>query len=259
MPMRVDAIATRPPGSPTSPRDSASGRSQIVRAVHQLQDLAGKLGEDLPLIAGFDGDVSADRGRGFLGPRGDNHGLAAYFPELLRPLEPHFTRRLAHLLSPAEAGAPAIHRTQSFIAALFDAGAKVVLPEEAMPITGSDLLVDPEAAVLDGERKRRIDLLIRWKDRDRNLHCLAVEAKFNAPVRADALRAYAEFALQAVGARERRHLFLVVVSQHPAALLDDDWQQVTWFSVLRHWERRLATMAMDEDFLLFRSALWQRA
>ena len=53
---------------------------------------------------------------------------------------------------------------------------------------------------------------------------------------------------------------LVAVACRPsAASFDDGWHQVTWFSVLRYWERRLATMTMDEDFLLFRAALWQRA
>jgi len=29
--------------------------------------------------------------------------------------------------------------------------------------------------------------------------------------------------------------------------------------VLRRWERHLAAMPLDEDFVYFRSALWQRA
>jgi hypothetical protein len=66
------------------------------------------------------------------------------------------------------------------------------------------------------------------------------------------------FAMQTAGAAERTHLFLVLTRLRPLVPGDAAWQQVTWFSVLRQWERHLAPMPPDEDFLLFRSALWQR-
>lgn len=210
------------------------------------------------MTAGFDADVAGGRGRGFLGPRGDNHGLAAYFPELLRPLEPHFTRRLAHILSPELSGVTAIQRTQTFISRLFDA-AGAPFPAEQLPHAGKNLLVEAEARVPNDERKRRIDLLINWTDWQNNAHCLVVEAKFDAPVRPDAMRVYSGFALQTSGAPTRTHLFLMLKKQRPLVVDDLSWRQVTWLSVLRRWERHLAVMPLDQDFVHFRSALWRRA
>jgi hypothetical protein len=233
------------------------GQSQIVQAVHRLRDVAEKLGGDLPLIAGFDEDISPDRGRGFLGPSG-HHGLTAHFPELLRTLEPNFTKGLVQFLSPAVAGMPAAERTRCFVAALFHA-AHQSFPLEMLLRPRGDLLVEAEALAPHNEQKRRIDLLIRWTDHNRNAHCLAAEVKFNAPVSLDALDAYSAFARQVAGAPERAHLFLVTPKVRPLVVSEQGWQQVTWLSLLRHWERRIATLPIDENFLLFRSALWQRA
>jgi hypothetical protein len=166
-------------------------RSRIIQAVHRLRDAAGQMGRDLPLVAGFDEDVSAGQGRGFLGPRTGNHGLTAYFPELLRPLEPHFTRRLAHFLSPASAAA-GLERTRAFIASLFEA-VNISYPVELLPDADANLSAEAEAVAPGDAGKRRIDLLISWSDKQRSPHCLAVEAKFDAPVRPDALRAYSTF------------------------------------------------------------------
>lgn len=81
----------------------AAGRGLCEELLEPLQGAAGKFGDE-PLIAGFDDDVSAGRGQGFLGPRGDNQGLTRYLPEVLRPLEPHFTKPLSQFLSPASVG-----------------------------------------------------------------------------------------------------------------------------------------------------------
>lgn len=246
-----------PSRSPTRKVPSEFDRSRIIQAVHRLRDAAGKMGADLPLVAGFDEDVSADRGRGFLGPSG-HHGLTGHFPELLRTLEPNFTKALAQFLSPTSAGLSGFERTRSLITALFNA-ANESFPLELLPRSGADLSVEAEAIAPHNERKRRIDLLIRWRDHNQDTHCLVTEAKFNAAVSLDALAAYAAFARQVAGAPELAHLFLVTPREHPTVSNDQGWLQVTWLSLLRHWERRIVTLPVDDNFLLFRSALWQRA
>jgi hypothetical protein len=121
------------------------------------------------------------------------------------------------------------------------------------------LSVQAEAAVFDATRRRRIDLLIRWTDDNDNPHCFVLEAKFQAPINSPALEAYAAFARQSAGAPERAYLFFVVPKQRPVNLGQGHWRQIIWFSLLRRWERRLTAHAIDEDFLLLRSALRQCA
>lgn len=115
-------------------------------------------------------------------------------------------------------------------------------PLQALPDAAESLSIQAEAVALDEMRRRRIDLLIRWTDDNHNPHCLVLEAKFEAPVSPVALEAYSAFARQAAGAPERTYLFLVTPKQRPLALTQQGWYQVTWFSLLRQWERRLATL-----------------
>lgn len=239
-------------------------RSGVVRAIHHLGDAPRSITSGIPMAAGFDGNAPAGHSRGFLGPHGPHHGLYAhchYFGGF-HALEPHYTKTLARLLSPVHAGSAAIERTRTFVAALHDAAGAPAPDSLSGNDVGAGLTVEPEVAVHHQQSRKRIDVLVRWTDDAGQPHALVIEAKFRASVRDGTLAAYRKFAVRTAGGSERVHLFLVANRIDPTATARNrQWRQVTWLSVLRHWERRLVASpgTHDEEFVHFRSALWQRA
>ena len=239
-------------------------RSRLIQALYHLEEIAGAITAEILMVAGFDGDGPTGARGGYLGPREPHHGLGVhnhYFGGF-HALEPHYTKTLARLLSPADGGCAAVERANSFITALHLAGRQLISPDLTVDCKAAELTSEAEVALTHHQGQGRIDVLLRWIDANDQRHALVVEAKFDAPVRDGTLSAYRAFARRTCGARSRLHLFLVVNRIDPDATRKNrDWRQVTWLSVLRQWERRLAEspQAHSDEFVHFRSALWHRA
>ena len=159
--------------------------------------------------------------------------------------ELQFTTGLAHFLN---AGAQALRtaRVRAFLKAIG------VATGEGL----HDVVAKAEAGI---EARRRIDLLIHWKD-GAGCHAAAVEAKIGHYVTEGQLEAYRNH-LGHVDCR-RRHL-VVVSPRHTTSIADSlrqnpEWRWISWRALLKAHEKGLCAIFDDEAYLQFRSTLWDQ-
>ena len=109
---------------------------------------------------------------------------------------------------------------------------------------------------------RRMDLVFRWRpEADREAEAVAVvEVKLGAPIGPGQLKAYgAEARKLARGSGLSPGLFLVGNTPPPHRELPPAWRFLSWATVMRRWEGRLATAGDDDlGFAALRAQLWRR-
>ena len=108
--------------------------------------------------------------------------------------------------------------------------------------------------------KRRIDLLIEWRDSSERRYAVAIEAKLGHHVTSGQLPAYRNH-LRKI-AKDRR--LLVVVAPRLTARTDRslqrnrDWRWTTWRDLLIAYERALPVDCDNAEYLRFRRTLWDQ-
>jgi hypothetical protein len=178
----------------------------------------------------------------------------------VRLTEPQTVRELAAAIDPGTTGSPT--RLQSFLVSLFRAAGK------SPPSLSEDQLrfakVETEGrGTSKGARRnqKRSDLVIWWpRDKlqaqadKRSWLRVVVEAKFGHRVMAGTLSTYL-----------RRHqgpnadFFVLTLKHDPGARRNKAWRQVSWFSLMRHWEGQLcAANDRDARFSGLRKHIWER-
>ena len=161
--------------------------------------------------------------------------------------EPQFTRGFAHFLNDSRR-AVRIQRIRAFLTAL-----------GAADLAGDITEASARAEAPTSERKR-IDLLIEWRDSSQRRYAAAVEAKLGHHVTGGQLPAYRNH-LRKV-AKERRRL--VVVAPRPTVRTDRslrrnrDWRWLAWRDLLIAHERSLPDEYDEIAYTRFRRSLWNQ-
>lgn len=170
--------------------------------------------------------------------------------------EPQFTKGFAYFLD-----MPAV-RIQRIRALLVALGAGWLCEDMC------DLTVTAEAPTAwkrRSARKRRIDLLIEWKDSSvqKNRYAAVIEAKLPGNrITVGQLAAYREHLKDRKISQER--WLLAVVSPrrdaHTDKMLDKnrDWRWMAWRDLLIAHERALPVECDDDAYLQFRRTLWEQ-
>ena len=191
-----------------------------------------------------------------------HHFLHAASLEWLRPLEPQITKGFAHFLN-ADGHTTRTGRIRALLRALgSDPGDADCSLREAR--------VTPEAPT----NRKRIDLLIEWKDASGRSRGAVIEAKFEARVNPGTLSDYRkrlkciekDYRSEVPCNEQERRLLFLVSPLHDARIAcalgrqrSQDWRWVSWRSLLLAYDRSLNPDHDDDAFRQFRRTLWDRA
>ncbi|MCF8482500.1 MAG: PD-(D/E)XK nuclease family protein [Rhodospirillum sp.] len=180
----------------------------------------------------------------------------------VRLRETQMTLAMVHFLDPGTSGDTSGLRCKTFLEALYSS-VSMDSPFDRTPLRG--LWMRAEERVLNGDGKRRCDIMITWCDGAGVDHGVVIEVKLGHDLTNGQLGVYYDHLLKKVPIGRKGAFVLApklkknISDEISKYRTDAEWYFVDWFTVLFRWEKCLAELQDfqgDTDFNRFRKSLF---